>query len=80
MSGHDISASSIGDMPELYAMSKLAFRNSRDNNSAALSIQKKYRGWKGRKDFLSLRQKVVKIQVIDVAIQLYWKKINNEQK
>ncbi|KAK2384144.1 calmodulin-binding transcription activator [Trifolium repens] len=62
MSGHDISASSIGDMPELYAMSKLAFRNSRDNNSAALSIQKKYRGWKGRKDFLSLRQKVVKIQ------------------
>ncbi|GER44779.1 calmodulin-binding family protein [Striga asiatica] len=39
--------------------SKLAFRNS---NSAALSIQKKYRGWKGRKDFLALRQKVVKIQ------------------
>lgn len=62
MSGHDISASSVGDMPELYAMSKLAFRNSREHNSAALSIQKKYRGWKGRKDFLSLRQKVVKIQ------------------
>lgn len=62
MSGHDISASSVGDMPELYAMSRLAFRNSREHNSAALSIQKKYRGWKGRKDFLSLRQKVVKIQ------------------
>ncbi|KAL2332648.1 hypothetical protein Fmac_013861 [Flemingia macrophylla] len=31
-------------------------------NSAALSIQKKYRGWKGRKEFLALRQKVVKIQ------------------
>nr|ACU20745.1 unknown [Glycine max] len=46
-------------------MSKLAFRNSREYNSAAsaaLSIQKKYRGWKGRKDFLALRKKVVKIQ------------------
>ncbi|KAL0372265.1 UNVERIFIED_CONTAM: Calmodulin-binding transcription activator 4 [Sesamum calycinum] len=42
--------------------SKLAFRNGRDHNSAALSIQKKYRGWKGRKDFLAFRQKVVKIQ------------------
>ncbi|CAJ2668101.1 unnamed protein product [Trifolium pratense] len=37
-------------------------RSLRDCNSAALSIQKKYRGWKGRKDFLALRQKVVKIQ------------------
>ncbi|CAL5214048.1 unnamed protein product [Lathyrus oleraceus] len=62
MSGHDINANSIEDMPELYAMSKLAFRNSREHDSAALSIQKKYRGWKGRRDFLSLRQKVVKIQ------------------
>ncbi|XP_019701962.1 calmodulin-binding transcription activator 4 isoform X2 [Elaeis guineensis] len=31
-------------------------------DKAALSIQKKYRGWKGRKDFLTLRQHVVKIQ------------------
>ncbi|MCD9640170.1 hypothetical protein HAX54_025314 [Datura stramonium] len=46
----------------LSAASKLAFRNMRDYNSAALSIQKKYRGWKGRKDFLAFRQKVVKIQ------------------
>lgn len=50
---------SSDDIQELSAMSKLAFRNS-----AALSIQKKYRGWKGRKDFLALRQKVVKIQVL----------------
>lgn len=49
---------SSDDILGLSAMSKLAFRNS-----AALSIQKKYRGWKGRKDFLTLRQKVVKIQV-----------------
>ncbi|PNT46065.1 hypothetical protein POPTR_003G170600v4 [Populus trichocarpa] len=53
---------SAGDIQGLSAMSKLAFRNSQDINSAALSIQKKYRGWKGRKDFLELRQKVVKIQ------------------
>ncbi|CAJ1938826.1 unnamed protein product [Sphenostylis stenocarpa] len=56
------SAGGIGSIPEISALSKLAFRNSRENNSAALSIQKKYRGWKGRKDFLTLRQKVVKIQ------------------
>ncbi|KAJ9176167.1 hypothetical protein P3X46_011509 [Hevea brasiliensis] len=51
-----------GDIQGLSAMSKLAFRNARDYNLAALSIQKKYRGWKGRKDFLAFRQKVVKIQ------------------
>ncbi|KAI3497618.1 hypothetical protein L1887_33048 [Cichorium endivia] len=45
----------------LSAASKSMFGNARDHN-AALSIQKKYRGWKGRKDFLELRQKVVKIQ------------------
>jgi len=63
------SAGGIGTISEISAMSKLAFRNSREYNSAAsaaLSIQKKYRGWKGRKDFLALRKKVVKIQVIDV--------------
>lgn len=54
---------SSDDIHGLSAMSKLAFRNPRDYNSAAVSIQKKYRGWKGRKDFLALRQKVVKIQV-----------------
>ncbi|XP_039012454.1 calmodulin-binding transcription activator 4-like isoform X2 [Hibiscus syriacus] len=52
----------LGEIQNLSTMSKLAFRNTRDHNSAALSIQKKFRGWKGRKDFLSLRQKVVKIQ------------------
>lgn len=32
-------------------------------NAAALQIQKKYRGWKKRKEFLLIRQKIVKIQV-----------------
>lgn len=50
------------DIKGLSAASKRAFCNARDHSSAALSIQKKYRGWKGRKDYLSFRQKVVKIQ------------------
>ncbi|XVE85354.1 hypothetical protein DITRI_Ditri17bG0084200 [Diplodiscus trichospermus] len=53
---------SLDEIQGLSTLSKLAFGNARDYNSAALSIQKKFRGWKGRKDFLALRQKVVKIQ------------------
>ncbi|XP_030459800.1 calmodulin-binding transcription activator 4 isoform X1 [Syzygium oleosum] len=53
---------SSGDIQGFTGMLKLSSRNARDHNSAALSIQKKYRGWKGRKDFLTFRQKVVKIQ------------------
>ncbi|OIV98470.1 hypothetical protein TanjilG_16797 [Lupinus angustifolius] len=60
--GYDIAECSIDNIPVLYNVSKLSFQNSSHYNSAALSIQKKYRGWKGRKDFLTLRQKVVKIQ------------------
>ncbi|TQD69754.1 hypothetical protein C1H46_044713 [Malus baccata] len=52
------------DIQGLSALSRLTFRNPRDYNSAAISIQKKYRGYKGRKDFLTLRQKVVKIQLV----------------
>ncbi|KAF8100029.1 hypothetical protein N665_0232s0005 [Sinapis alba] len=50
------------DIEGIAAMSKLAFGNAKNYNSAALSIQKKYRGYKGRKEFLAKRQKVVKIQ------------------
>lgn len=35
-------------------------------NKAALSIQKNYRGWKRRKEYLNLRRNVVKIQVFEV--------------
>lgn len=31
--------------------------------SAAIRIQNKFRGWKGRKEFLLIRQRIVKIQV-----------------
>ncbi|XP_018446387.2 calmodulin-binding transcription activator 4 isoform X2 [Raphanus sativus] len=36
--------------------------NARNYHSAALSIQKKYRGYKGRKEFLTKREKAVIIQ------------------
>ncbi|XP_057434203.1 calmodulin-binding transcription activator 4-like isoform X2 [Lotus japonicus] len=61
LDGYGISAGGIDDnIPALAALSKFGIRSLRDY--AALSIQKKYRGWKGRKEFLALRQKVVKIQ------------------
>ena len=33
-------------------------------HSAAVRIQNKFRGWKGRKEFLLIRQRIVKIQVL----------------
>jgi hypothetical protein len=33
-------------------------------HSAAVKIQQKYRGWKGRKEFLKIRNRIVKIQVL----------------
>lgn len=33
-------------------------------HSAAVRIQRKYRGWKGRKEFLKIRNRIVKIQVL----------------
>ncbi|KAI3426817.1 uncharacterized protein J3R85_009690 [Psidium guajava] len=53
---------SSGDIQGFTGRLKLSSRNAHVYNSAALSIQKKYRGWKGRKNFLTFRQKVVKIQ------------------
>ncbi|OAY75477.1 Calmodulin-binding transcription activator 4 [Ananas comosus] len=45
---------------EVLAAAKL--HRSQKFDKAALSIQKNYRGWKGRKDFLTFRKHVVKIQ------------------
>lgn len=33
------------------------------DQAAAIKIQNKFRGWKGRKEFLNIRQQIVKIQV-----------------
>lgn len=49
-------------MHGLSALSKFQRAVHQNFDKAALSIQKKYRGWKGRRDFLTLRQNVVKIQ------------------
>ncbi|KAK8970497.1 Calmodulin-binding transcription activator 4 [Platanthera guangdongensis] len=56
---------------EIYGLSsssknQRAAHSSRDLkfDKAALSIQKKFRGWRGRKDFLTLRHHVVKIQAL----------------
>ncbi|KAL2513672.1 Calmodulin-binding transcription activator 2 [Forsythia ovata] len=54
--------------PEEHAISLVAAKTSRSgqndgtNNAAAVHIQKKFRGWKKRKEFLLIRQKIVKIQ------------------
>ncbi|KAK6121215.1 hypothetical protein DH2020_045041 [Rehmannia glutinosa] len=51
-----------------HAISRAAAKTSRLNhsngmaNAAALQIQKKYRGWRKRKEYLLIRQKIVKIQ------------------
>ena len=44
--------------------SGLTFDADEVSHSAAIRIQQKYRGWKGRQEFLLFRQRVVKIQVL----------------
>ncbi|XP_047330061.1 calmodulin-binding transcription activator 4 isoform X2 [Impatiens glandulifera] len=51
-----------GNIEGLSAASKSAFGKARNHNTAALSIQKNYRGSKVRKNYLAFRQKVVMIQ------------------
>lgn len=58
-----------GTSSEEHALSILAAKKSRlgqndvNAHAAAVSIQKKYRGWKKRKEFLIIRERIVKIQV-----------------
>ncbi|KAK9090094.1 hypothetical protein Sjap_023271 [Stephania japonica] len=54
----------LDDVRFLGASPDLSFNLHNDPrfNRAALSIQKKYRGWRGRQAFLALRQKIVMIQ------------------
>ena len=40
-------------------------------HTAASKIQQKYRGWKGRKEFLKIRNRIVKIQVLYINHLLY---------
>ncbi|KAG4975444.1 hypothetical protein JHK87_032265 [Glycine soja] len=80
LDGYCIDAGSIdNNISVLSAMSKLSSQSWRDYK-AALSIQKKYRNWKGRIEFLALRQKIVKIQVtvIEVVITVLLYQLNSK--
>ncbi|KAG0449708.1 hypothetical protein HPP92_027140 [Vanilla planifolia] len=46
----------------IYQASKLGQQNDMPAHAAAIKIQNKFRGWKGRKEFLITRQRIVKIQ------------------
>ncbi|XP_078156420.1 calmodulin-binding transcription activator 4-like isoform X2 [Carex rostrata] len=54
------------DLNEISNASKIhgPYGPKHNRDKAALSIQKKYRGWKGRKNFLTVRQHIVKLQAI----------------
>ena len=57
-----------GAISDERAMSLLSYKPSKPGqldptHAAASRIQNKFRGWKGRKEFLLIRQRIVKIQV-----------------
>ncbi|KAJ6720891.1 CALMODULIN-BINDING TRANSCRIPTION ACTIVATOR CAMTA [Salix viminalis] len=62
-SSDDISEISL-DLAALGSLNMVQKRGHFEDylHSAAVKIQQKYRGWKGRKDFLKIRNRIVKIQ------------------
>ncbi|KAL2906110.1 Calmodulin-binding transcription activator 2 [Bienertia sinuspersici] len=56
------------EIPDEYALSVNALKSYKQGqhdkpvHAAAIRIQNKFRSWKGRRDFVTLRQKIVKIQ------------------
>ncbi|XP_008793313.1 calmodulin-binding transcription activator 1-like [Phoenix dactylifera] len=61
----DDDAESLVDMMVLSSLNYKLHRISHFNealHTAAVKIQQKYRGWKGRKEFLKIRDRIVKIQ------------------
>uniref|UniRef100_A0A7N2R6B9 CG-1 domain-containing protein n=1 Tax=Quercus lobata TaxID=97700 RepID=A0A7N2R6B9_QUELO len=64
-SNNDISEASSLDLVALGSLTKVRkFSNYEDylHTAAAIKIQQRYRGWKGRKEFLKIRNRIVKIQ------------------
>jgi len=56
----------LSDQQALSLLASRACKSGQGNglaNAAAIHIQKKFRGWKKRKEFLMIRQRIVKIQV-----------------
>lgn len=62
-SSDDISEASL-DLVALGSLNKVQKVSHFDDylHSAAIKIQQKYRGWKGRKEFLKIRNRIMKIQ------------------
>lgn len=56
------------DLVALGSLSRVEKMSCYDDylHSAAISIQQKYRGWKGRKEFLKIRNRIVKVQVSSI--------------
>ncbi|XP_027931064.1 calmodulin-binding transcription activator 2-like [Vigna unguiculata] len=55
----------LSDQQALSLLASRAYKSGQGHglaNAAAIHIQKKFRGWKKRKEFLMIRQRVVKIQ------------------
>ena len=72
-SSSDISEASI-DLVALGSLKRVQkFSHYEDylHSAAALKIQRKYRGWKGRKEFLKIRNRIVKIQVPSFITLIY---------
>lgn len=65
-SGSDISDSVLDIVADSLSKVQNMYHFEDYLHFAALKIQKRYRGWKGRKDFLKIRNRIVKIQVLCV--------------
>jgi hypothetical protein len=65
-SNNDISEASLLDLVALGSLNKVQKSSHFEDylHTAAVKIQQKYRGWKGRKEFLKIRNRIVKIQVL----------------
>lgn len=63
-SNNDISEASLLDLVALGSLNKVQKSSHFEDylHTAAVKIQQKYRGWKGRKEFLKIRNRIVKIQ------------------
>lgn len=63
----DIPSDSV-DLIDLGSLNKVQKSGNFEDylHSSAKKIQKKYRGWKGRKEFLDIRCRIVKIQVLTI--------------
>lgn len=65
-------------MSDERALSLLAVKSQKPGyqdepvHEAAIRIQNKFRSWKGRKDFLIIRQRIIKIQVLLVSRLLFY--------